>query len=150
MTRTEERLRDALTAQAAQVRDDRLRPLPEATDPERRRPAWRNALIPVAAAASVLLVIALVVAVTRHVTQSQPPAAPPPAAVPSYFASSVGGGPVEVRSVITGAVIATVAAPTPPADGTLSYQGWIANGTFRRLPVTQPDRLYRGSTLIAW
>ena len=37
MTSTEERLRDALGAAAAQVRDDRLRPLPA---PE-TRPRWQ-------------------------------------------------------------------------------------------------------------
>jgi hypothetical protein len=58
MTRTEERLSDALHASADRVRDDRLRPLP--VEPGAgRKTAW---LIPVAAAASVVLVIAAAVA----------------------------------------------------------------------------------------
>ena len=68
MTRTEERLRDALGAAAAQVRDDRLRPLPppEAADTTktpkttlRRHMGW---LGPAAAAMSVLLIVALALA----------------------------------------------------------------------------------------
>lgn len=68
MTRTEERLSDALRASADRVRDDRLRPFP-ALDPGAglgmgRRAAWRAWLVPVAAAASVALIIGLAVAVT--------------------------------------------------------------------------------------
>jgi hypothetical protein len=63
MTRTEERLSDALHASADRVRDDRLRPLPESEPGVRREPrrgrAW---LVPAAAAASVVLVIAVAVA----------------------------------------------------------------------------------------
>ena len=128
MTRIEERLRDAMQASAARVRDDRLRPLP-APEPDpgaerkaRRRQAWRAWLIPVAAAASVLLVIGLVLAVTRHATQTQPPASPQ-VAVPGYFVRVAPGGgtpPIEVQSVSTGAVIATLRPPKAPRGGALN------------------------------
>ncbi len=59
MTRTEERLRDALQASAGRVKDDRLRPLPATGRRTRRVRGW---LIPAAAAASVVLVIAVAVA----------------------------------------------------------------------------------------
>src|ERR1700728_4554465 len=59
MTRTEERLSDALHASADRVRDDRLRTLPAAGRTTKRARVW---LIPVASAASVVLVIAAAVA----------------------------------------------------------------------------------------
>ena len=91
MTTTEDRIRDSKSAQAAQVRDDRLRLLPvREPDPgaerkARRRQVWRAWLIPVAAAASVVLVIGLVLAVTRHATptQQQPVTSRPPCPVTS-------------------------------------------------------------------
>src|SRR5579872_1032779 len=118
MTATEQRLRDALSAKAAQVRDDRLRPLPgSAAAPAapgaerraRRRQVWRNWLIPLAAAASVLLIVGVGFVVTRLPTHSQPVASQP--GTPSYFVRIVGTGPsnrIEVQSVSTGAVTATV------------------------------------------
>jgi hypothetical protein len=123
MTRIEDRLRDALSAQAAQVRDDRLRPLPvREPDPgaerrARRRQVWRAWLIPVAAAASVVLVIGLVLAVTRHATPTQQQPANQQAPLPGYFVRIAPGGgnpPIEVQSVSTGAVIATVRPPKAP------------------------------------
>jgi len=124
MTRTEDRLQDALSALAGQVRDERLRPLPapardQDRDPRRQaRNAW---LIPAAAAASVLLIIAVVVTVTRHAAESRTQQATSQVAMPSYFVQWVGNGPsgrIQVRSVSTGAVIATVLPPKPPiADG---------------------------------
>ncbi|MGH3202094.1 MAG: hypothetical protein ACRDOA_07560 [Streptosporangiaceae bacterium] len=131
MTRIEERLRDALSAKAAQVQDGRLRALPgpdPATERKaRRRQAWRAWLIPVAAAASVLLIIGLVYAVTRHATQGQPAVSQPPR--PSYFVRIVGTGPsnrIEVQSVSTGAVIATVAPPKPLPGGVVDYEALAA------------------------
>ena len=129
MTRTQDRLRDALSAQAAQVRDDRLRPLPvREPDPgaERkasRRQVWRAWLIPVAAAASVVLVIGLVLTVTRHATPPQRQPVNQQAPLPRYFVRIVPGGgtpPIEVQSVSTGAVIATVRPPKAPRGGTLN------------------------------
>jgi hypothetical protein len=133
MTRIEERLQDALQASAARVRDDRLRPLP-APEPgaERRviqRQAWRAWLIPAAAAASVLLVVAVVVAVTRHAAQPATQQSTSQVAMPSYFVRWVGNGPsgrIEVQSVSTGAVIATVPPPKPPLAGALDIEAVAA------------------------
>ena len=116
MSRTEDRLQDALSALAGQVRDERLRPLP-APDPDPRRQARNAWLIPAAAAASVLLIIAVVVAVTRHAAESRTQQTTSQVAMPSYFVQWVGNGPsgrIQVRSVSTGAVIATVPPPKPP------------------------------------
>src|SRR5580658_8863625 len=129
MTRIEDRLRDALSAQAAQVRDDRLRPLPgREPDPgaerkARRRQVWQAWLIPVAAAAAVVLVIGLVLAVTRHATPTQQQPANQQVPLPGYFVRIAPGGgtpPIEVQSVSTGAVIATVRSPKPPRGGALN------------------------------
>jgi hypothetical protein len=131
MTRIEERLRDALQASAARVRDDRLRPLPalapNAERRERRRQAWRPWLVPLAAAASVVLVIGLVLAVTRHPAQSQPVTGQQ--AMPGYFVRIAGTGPsnrIEVQSVSTGAVVATVRPPKPPPGGAVDYEALAA------------------------
>ena len=93
MTRTEERLRDALGAAAAQVRDDRLRPLP-APETRPRRPALRRHmgwLGPAAAAISVLLIVALALTLTGPSHKPTPPVSYPalPAGFPKYFAQIV-------------------------------------------------------------
>lgn len=139
MTTTEQRLRDALSAKAAQVRDDRLRPLTEAAAAPaapgapgaerraRRRQAWRNWLIPLAAAASVLLIVGLGVAVTRLPTHSQPVTSQP--STPRYFVYIAGTGPgnrIDVQSVSTGAVTATVRPPKPPTGGAVDYEALAA------------------------
>ncbi|HJY57604.1 MAG TPA: hypothetical protein VJ418_14595 [Streptosporangiaceae bacterium] len=131
MSRTEDRLQDALSARAGQVRDDRLRPLP-APDPGPRRQArnaWRAWLIPAAAAASVLLVIAVVVAVTRHAAESRTQQTTSQVAMPSYFVHWVGFGPsgrIQVRSVSTGALIATVPPPKSPIADALDVEAVAA------------------------
>jgi hypothetical protein len=131
MSRTEDRLQDALSALAGRVRDERLRPLPAPDrDPKRQaRNAWRAWLIPAAAAASVLLVIAVVVAVTRHAVESRTQQATSQVAMPSYFVQWVGNGPsgrIQVRSVSTGAVIATVPPPKPPIADALDIEAVAA------------------------
>jgi hypothetical protein len=127
MTRTEERLHDALHAEADRVRDDRLRPLPglgPGAEPGRRRrpaPAW---LIPAAAAASVVLVIGLVMVVTggpRHPAGSGRTSAAAGrtgsagAGFPTYFVQLTGKTPpgptLEVRSTSTGSVLASARFP---------------------------------------
>ena len=133
MSRTEERLADALHASADRVGDDRLRPLPVlepgtglgATRWRPRWTAWRPWLVPVAAAASVALVIGLAVAVTGGPARTGPgaPAAGraggTSAGFPRYFVQLMAakGGPVpEIRSVSTGSVIASVP-PVPKVPG---------------------------------
>jgi hypothetical protein len=134
MTRTEERLGDALRASAAQVRDGRLRPLPELrSGPGPRtarrgwRPgAWRSWLTPVAAAVSVALVIGLALTLTSvpgrlvgRAPASRGGTAAGATDLPRYFAqfatTNPDGGRVEIRSVATGAVIAS--APSPRRAG---------------------------------
>src|SRR5579859_267471 len=131
MSRTEDRLHDALTARAGQVRDDRLRPLPgPGPDPGRQaRNAWRGWLILAAAAASVLLVIAVVVAVTRHAAESRTQQTASQVAMPSYFVQWAGNGPsgrIQVRSVSTGAVIGTLPPPKAPIAGAVDIEAVAA------------------------
>jgi hypothetical protein len=136
MTRTEDRLQDALSALASQVRDDRLRPLPAPARDQapsirhtRHQNAWRAWLIPAAAAASVLLVIAVVVAVTRHAAESRTQQTTSQVAMPSYFVHWVGFGPsgrIQVRSVSTGALIATVPPPKSPIADALDVEAVAA------------------------
>jgi DNA-binding beta-propeller fold protein YncE len=62
MTATEDRLREALAAAAATVREDTLRPL---TVPERRARRWPRLFAPVAAAAAVVLIVAVAAGIGR-------------------------------------------------------------------------------------
>jgi hypothetical protein len=123
MTGTEERLRDALGASAAQVRDDRLRPLPA---PE-SRPRWQahrrhiGWLGPAAAAVSVLLIVALALTLTGRSHKTTPPVSYPalPAGFPKYFAQIVSpsqiAGPsnldVVIRSTSTGEEVTRAGTP---------------------------------------
>src|SRR6185437_8926103 len=97
MTSIEERLRDALGASAAQVRDDRLRPLP-APETRPRWPAQRRHmgwLGPAAAAVSVLLIVALALTLTGQSRKTTPSVSYPalPAGFPKYFAQIAGPSP---------------------------------------------------------
>jgi hypothetical protein len=120
MTRTEQRLEDALHAKAGTVRTDQLRPLAE---PRRRSVRGRTWLAPVAAAAAVALVIGLAVTIAGHVHPPRPaPSVAPatPTAPPRYYAQIVGmfpHGQIVVRSTVTGAVIGR---PANPAAAVLS------------------------------
>jgi hypothetical protein len=136
MTRTEDRLADALHASADRVREDRLCPFPT-LDPDarcdpaagpraRRRAVWRAWLVPVAAAASVALIIGLAVAVTGAPQLAGPGRASgtsrTTAGFPTYFAQFIdtpnGVGPtVQVRYSGTGATVASVPSVQMP--------GWV-------------------------
>jgi hypothetical protein len=126
MTSTEERLRDALGAAAAQVRDDRLRPLP-APETRPRWPAQRRHmgwLGPAAAAMSVLLIVVLAVTLTGQSHKTTPSVSYPalPAGFPKYFAQIAGpsqvAGPsnldVIIRSTSTGEEVTRAATPDIP------------------------------------
>ncbi|MGD0245073.1 MAG: hypothetical protein ABSB59_32750 [Streptosporangiaceae bacterium] len=131
MTRTQERLADALQASAARVRDDRLRPLPEpGLRPARRGrrrgglvpAAWQGWLAPAAAAVSVALVVGLALALTSapgRLAGRSGPASAAAAVFPRYFAQFAGtdpvGASVDIRSVATGSVVAS--APSPRQAG---------------------------------
>jgi len=131
MTRTEERLRDALQASASRVRDQSLRPLTAAGGPrsaDALRPASRRRtwLPPLAAAASVALVAAGAVAAGGYLHHRGSPAGPAGAAAgpPRYYATLEGNNQtnldeVVVRATATGAVVARIQDPVSPlAPGT--------------------------------
>ena len=106
MTRTEERLADALDAAARALREDTLRPLLVPQRP-RGRAAWTA---PAAAAASLLLLVGIAAAVARHLPWSgRPSSATPP---PRYYVETdLHGDLPVVRSTATGAVTDTVQVP---------------------------------------
>jgi hypothetical protein len=112
MTRTEERLADALDAVARAVREDTLRPLREDTlsfrAPERRRRPRHAWAVPAAAAAAVLLAVGLAAAVTR-LSGTGHVAAPVMATdgPPRYYVDTEAEMTV-VRATATGAVTAYV------------------------------------------
>jgi hypothetical protein len=127
MTRTEERLRDALHASARRVHDDRLRPLP--TPPPKTTERWRAWLVPLAAAASVVLIIGLVLAVTKGPRPAPQPSSNSSTPLPRYFArfvqtSKTSG--IQVQSVSTGAVTAYLPSPKSPQGGALNIDGLAA------------------------
>jgi hypothetical protein len=111
MTRTEQRLLDAMRAKTSAVRDDALRPLTEPSkERSREHRGWLAPLAPLAAAVAVALVAVLAVTLTgsQHSSTSSGPAVPAPAAVqpsrPQFF-TEVFGNYLQVRSVATGKVI---------------------------------------------
>ena len=145
MTRTEEKLADALGAAARAIREDTLRPL---TVPARwRRPAWSA---PAAAAASLLLVVGLGIAVSSRLPRSAPVggSAAATAALPRYYVqANFFNGTTVVRSTATGAVTARVPYPRPDkSDAGLPTVAAARNGTFflATLVGTHPqERIYR-------
>lgn len=122
MTRTEQRLEDALHAKAGTVQTDRLRPL---TQPRQRSVRVRTWLAPVAAAAAVAFIIGLAVTITGHVHSPREPqssASATASAPPRYYAQAYAGpvgGQVVVRSTVTGAVIGIPANPAAAVIGRL-------------------------------
>jgi hypothetical protein len=149
MTRTEERLTDALGTAARAIDADTLHPLHIS---ERRR--WRPALAAaVAAAASVFLVVGLAAALTgprSAPSRTAPPAAP--AAPDRYYVegnlSGVLGGRVrdrpEVRSMVTGAVTATVPDRSSPRAPGWDIFASAADGVFFAAdPVAKGEEIFR-------
>ena len=140
MTRTEERLADALAAAVSGLREDTLRPL---AAPARRDRRWARWLAPAAAAAAVTLVVSLAAVLTGH-----SPALPGPAAgtsgVPRYYADMDFHGKAVVRATATGAV--TDAVPVPrladAPDGNITA---AANGVFfvAAFASQSQERIYR-------
>jgi hypothetical protein len=104
MTRTEERLADALDAAARAMPEDDMRPL---IVPVRRsrRLAWAA---PAASAAGLLLVVGLAVVVAGHLPGSGPISSGPPAPHPYYVAADLNGDLPQVRSTATGQVTDTL------------------------------------------
>jgi hypothetical protein len=142
MTRTEERLADALRAKAATVRAERHGRLPEAALSGSRRPrarhrAW-NWLAPLAAAAAVVLTAATATLITRayttpprHTTPSTSQAPARASATPKYYAEFWIRNQVMIRSTATGKVVRWAPEPAGVAgmdlaagpDGRTFYMG---------------------------
>ena len=159
MTRTEERLLDALHAKTGAVRDDALRPLadplPRAKGSAARRSSSRGRrgwLAPLASAVAVMLVAALAVTLTSiRPSTSSGPAGPvqTPAAVPAsrppFFTEQVHQF-LEVRSVTNGKLIGQLSLAkhlqddqlwgiTAAPDGRTFYLVWAP---FQRTAAVQP------------
>ena len=119
MTRTEERLADALGASARRVRDDRLRPLTEPDlNPGSGRGAWPRRLAPFAAAVAVVLAIGLAVSITGSVRNAPRSIAPADrgTSLPKYnvnFSAALLNGGVTVYSTSTGKAVTTAPCPFP-------------------------------------
>jgi hypothetical protein len=145
MSRTEDRLADALTAAARAVPEETLRPL---VAPQRRhRHAGR--LTPLAAALAVVLVAGLAVALGGRLfgsgrTSQSPPMA---AGVPRYYVETLlGSGRPVVRSTATGTVTATVPIPVDRSGPEVDLVSPAQNGTFFVIafaPGVRGQRLYR-------
>jgi hypothetical protein len=140
MTRTEDRLTDALTAAVSGLREDTLRPLAGPAGRDRR---WARWLAPAAAAAAVTLVVSLAAVLTGG-----SPALPGPGAgtsgVPRYYADMDFHGQAVVRATATGAVTGTVPIPrlAGAPDGNITA---AANGTFfvAAFASQSQERIYR-------
>jgi hypothetical protein len=144
MTRTEERLADALDAAARAVPDGTMRPL-RVPEREAGRRAWAA---PVAAAASLLLVVGLV-AVAVHL---RGPGGPGPslAAGPApdryYVVGDLDGDRPVVRSTATGRVTATVPVPLSPKAPQYGLVAAASGGVFfvaAWVPRATGEKIYR-------
>ena len=147
MSRTEDRLTDALTAAARAIPEDTLRPL-IAPPPRRPRSAW---VAPLAAALGVVLVVGLAIALGTRLTGSGSSGGPAggPAPVPAYYVVEglQGGAPV-VRSTATGKVTATVPVPRGANVNVDDIFAAARGGVFfvaAAAPGTSGERLYRFS-----
>lgn len=107
MTRTEDRLTDALHAAARSVRDETLRPLQVLAEPRRR---WLPRLAPVAAAAAVAVIVILAVLIVPGRTHRPTGPSGPGAGLPPFYVM-VDTQYVVVRATSTGAVTGTVPDP---------------------------------------
>ena len=145
MTRTEDRLTDALTAAARAVPKEALRPL-IAPPARRRRPAW---ITPVAAALGIALVVGLAFAAGTLLTGSRPSGGPEGSQAPVprfYVVEGLQGGPPVVRSRATGKVTATVPVSKAANVGVYDILASTRGGEFfvaAAAPGTEGQRLYR-------
>ena len=145
MSRTEERLADALTAAARAVPEERLRPL--AVPPRKpRRVSW---LAPIAAPLGIVLVVSLALAAGTWLTGSRSPGGPAggQGPVPRYYVvEGLQGGPPVVRSTATGKITATVPVPRPADPGAWDLLASARGGVFfvvAAAPGAHEQRLYR-------
>jgi hypothetical protein len=139
MTRTEERLVDALDAAARAMPEDEMRPLIVPVQRPRRL-AWAA---PVASAAGLLLVVGLAVAVAGHLPGSGQITSGPPAPHPYYVVADSNGDLPQVLSTATGSVTATLQVPHVPKPQEPALVA-AANGVFFAAVAQQAgERLYR-------
>jgi hypothetical protein len=146
MTRTEERLADALGRVASSIPDESLRQL-KLAEPQAAGPGTRGGLTrwlaPAAAAAAVLVVVGVVASVTRP--SSGAPARPfrdaaTAASPPPYFVSIVGphANLIEVRVTATGRVTDAVQPP----------RGSYATGPYAFWQYFSPSAVAAGGDLV--
>jgi hypothetical protein len=124
MTRTEDRLTDALGASARTVREDLLHP--PVLPPHRDR-RWARWLAP-AAAAAVIALVAVLVAVLIGSSPAPSPAVSGAGGVPRYYVELAPHNQFLVRSTVTGEVTATV--PVHAANAGDGAVAAAADGTF--------------------
>ena len=148
MSRTEERLADALTAVARAVPEDTLRPLIAPPPRRRRRAAWVS---PLAAALGIVLVAGLAIALGTRLTGSGSSGGPAGglARVPAYYVvEDIQGGAPVVRSTATGKITATVPVPKEANVGVDDILAAARGGVFfvaAAAPGTSGEHLYRFS-----
>ena len=146
MSRTEDRLTDALTAAARTIPEDTLHPL--IVPPPRRRAAWAS---PLAAALGIVLVVGLAIALGTRLTGSGSSSGPAggPAPVPAYYVvEGLQGGPPVVRSTTTGKITATVPVPKEANVDVYDFLAAARGGVFfvaAAAPGTSGEHLYRFS-----
>lgn len=128
MTRTEERLIDALGAVGRSVREEALPPLP-ARSPAARPGRWGRWLAPLAAAASVVLVVVLVGAL--HLFSGRPPGGARIGPPPRYYVTEEAMG-IQVRDTATGAVTASLPRPFSGPRNFGMYANVVAAGGDRK------------------
>jgi len=144
MTRTEERLTDALDAAARSVREDTMRPL-RVLEREAGRRVW---VAPAAAAASLLLVVGLV-AVAVHAREpggSGGSLAAAPSPDRYYVVGGLSGGRPVVRSTATGRITATVPVPLSPKAPQYGLVAAAPGGVFFTaawVPRATGEKIYR-------
>jgi hypothetical protein len=146
MSRTEDRLTDALAAAARTIPEDTLHPL--IAPPPRRRAAWVS---PLAAALGIVLVVGLGIALGTRLTGSGSSSEPAggPAPVPAYYVvGGIQGGPPVVRSTATGKITATVPVPKEANVDVDDFLAAARGGVFfvaAAAPGTSGEHLYRFS-----
>jgi hypothetical protein len=145
MTRTEERLADALDAAARAVTEDTMRPF-EVPERDARRRVWAA---PVAAAAAVFLVVGVAATVAVHArgpggSGGLPAAAPSPDRY--YVVGGLEGGRPVVRSTATGRITATVPVPLSPKAPQYGLAAAAPGGVFfvaAWVPRATGEKIYR-------
>jgi hypothetical protein len=119
MSRTEDRLTDALAAVARGVQEESLPPLP-AHSPGSGLHRWGRWLAPAAAAASVALIVVLVSAI--HLFAGPPGGAARSGGLPRYYATEE-SFQILIHSTATGAVVARV--PSPRDAPAANFHGHV-------------------------